>query len=282
MNTQNAFKLFDEMITIASSTLLNFTLNTKITIEEKADKSLVTACDTEIDQVLSKVANNAGFQVVSEEGNKSLQTIKSGNYLTIDPIDGSLGYIDYLNEALQTGSKTNFISHDLGPTHDFCLLLGIVENSRPRFGACFNYITKEKVFIDGNNKENLIRDNNIRNYAQQYAAYVDQRKGDWIEDEIMKVPGVSTIKQATVGLKSLYTILNPHESSVMCHRVQTSGLWDILPAAVASQAFGGKILDGNGQPLVLNSYAILPGKGGTVLKGDKFSFVEGLLQKNIA
>jgi len=74
------------------------------------------------------------------------------------------------------------------------------------------------------------------------------------------------------------TCHNPHESAIMCHRVQSSGLWDILPAAVASKAFGGEIYDDRGNTLLLNEYAVLPGKGCTVIKGDKFKFVIDLIR----
>jgi hypothetical protein len=40
-----------------------------------------------------------------------------------------------------------------------------------------------------------------------------------------------------------------------------------LPAAVATQLFGGKIFDNLGDLLKLNEYVILPGKGGTIGKG---------------
>ena len=258
---------------------MNFILNTPINTEHKADKSVVTQCDKQIENRVVKIAQEKNLQVVPEEGEKVLEIVKSGNYLTIDPIDGTLGYLEYVNSAIDKGSVQNFLKEDLGAASDFCLLLGLVENGTPTFGACYNFITKEKILIDGSNPENLVRENNARAYTQEFAVYVDQRPGDFIEQELINIPDVSVIKQAALGLKSLYTIINPHKSAVTVHRVQTAGLWDIMPAAVACRAFGGQVYDNKGEPLKFDQYIVLPGIGATIIKGDKFNFVLDLLKK---
>jgi fructose-1,6-bisphosphatase/inositol monophosphatase family enzyme len=265
-----AYELFEKMLIAAEEELLSFTTTTPLTSEEKADKSLVTACDKQVDEKLSHIAREAGLQVVSEEGEHALDIVRSGNYMTIDPIDGTLGYIEYVNYALENGGIENFLQKDLGATSDFCLLLGIVENGIPMYGAVYNFVTKEKILIDGNDKSNLLRENNVRNYSQEYAVYVDQRPGDGVERELTSLPDTSVIKQAALGLKSVYTIINPHESAITAHRVQTAGLWDVLPAAVAARAFGGEVYDAQGGLLKLNEYIILPGTGATIIRGEKF------------
>lgn len=267
------------MISEAAEELLNFTLNTPISTERKADKSVATQCDKQIENRLVKIAQDKNLQVVPEEGEKVLEIVKSGNYLTIDPIDGTLGYLEYVNSAIDKGNINNFLKEDLGAASDFCLLLGLVENGVPTFGACYNFITKEKILIDGSSPENLARENNLRAYNQEFAVYIDQRPGDFIEQELMDMPGISVIKQAALGIKSLYTIINPHKSAVTVHRVQKAGLWDIMPAAVACKAFGGQVYDDTGEELKFNNYIILPGTGATVIKGNKFDFVLDMLKK---
>lgn len=279
MNKNKAFSLFNQMISEAADELINFTLNTTISAEHKADKSVVTQCDKQIENRIVKIAQNENLQVVPEEGEKVLEIVKSGNYLTIDPIDGTLGYLEYVNSAIDTGSIQNFLKEDKGAASDFCLLLGLVENGIPTFGACYNFITKEKILIDGSNSENLVRENNVRAYDKEFAIYVDQRPGDFIENELVGLSGISVIKQAALGLKSLYTIINPHKSAVTVHRVQAAGLWDIMPAAVACRAFGGQIYDDRGDLLKFDQYIVLPGVGATIIKGDKFNFVLDLLKK---
>lgn len=274
MDKNKAYDLFEEMIVEAKAKLMEFTLNSKLSINQKVDKSLVTTCDKQIDQKLTEIAYKSGLKVVSEEGEHTLNIVKSGNYITIDPIDGTLGYIDHVNYALEQGNIRKFIQKDLGPEHDFCLLLGIVKGGKPRFAACYNFITGEKILLDSENRENFIRLNNTRNYNQTNVVYLDQRFiDDPITQELIKSSDVSQIKQATFGLKSLYTIINSHINAITLHRVQPAGLWDVMPAAVAAQVFGGEIFDEIGNPLKLNDYIVLPGNGGIVIKGDKFKFV---------
>ncbi len=164
MNKSDAYALFEELIKSAQGELLKFTLSAPLSVDKKADKSLVTGCDKTIDQKLTEISQQHGLKVVSEEGEHVRSIVNSGNYITIDPIDGTLGYIDYVNKARESGDIKTFLKTDFGPEHDFSLLLGIVENSKPRFAACFNYVTKEKILLDALDKNNLVRENNVRNY----------------------------------------------------------------------------------------------------------------------
>ena len=279
---KDPFILFDEIISLADRKLFDFTKNESLLIEKKADKTLVTAADKLIDATLKARFEAEGFAVISEEGSQEEEIAKTGNYVTIDPIDGTLGYVEYANYALQNQESSKgdvLFSKDLGPASDFCLLLGIVENGAPRYGAVFNFVTKEKILIDALNPYKIVREKSARNYTQRFAAYVDQRPGEALERKLLAMPGVEAIKQATVGLKSTYAMLNHHEAAVMVHRVQLAGLWDILPGAVAARAFGGKIFDDLGDPLKLDEYVVIPGKGVTAIKGKKFAFVEEELKK---
>ena len=274
MNREEAFKLFEEMIKLADKELVNFTTSQNFKIEQKVDKTLVTNCDYHIDKILTNYAKSRNLLVVSEEGDKINKIVEGGNYITIDPIDGSLGYIEYVNNAIQNEGIRSFLSKDLGPESDFCLLIGIVENGQPKYGCCFHYVTKEKILLDSENKSKCIIENSVRNYKSKSVIYIDPRPGDEIQKKIMDMDNVSNITQATLGLKSLLTILNNHENAITIHRVQDAGLWDILPTAVATKIFGGILLDDKGNDVVYNKYIILPGKGATCIKGNKFIFVK--------
>lgn len=275
MNHNKIYALFEQMIRVATEELVSFTVESgkDLDHEFKADKTLVTACDRHIDRKLTQICHDAGLQVVSEEGEHVLNIVKSGNYFTIDPIDGSLGYLDYVNHSYNGENEVAFLSEDLGKESDFCLLLGLVENGKPRAGACYNFVTQEKVLMDAEAPDAFVRENNKRDHKGRYVAYLDQRPGTEIEVEILKLKDVAGIKQATLGLKSLYTILNDHESAITLHQVQTAGLWDIMPAAVAAQIFGGQVYDEQGNELDTQKYIILPGKGAVITKGSKFKFV---------
>lgn len=277
MNEQEAFQLFERMIKVAEEQLVSFTKNSNINVEKKADKSVVTECDQTIDRALTNIAHEQGLKVVSEEGEHVLDIVKSGSYMTIDPIDGTLGYIEYVNDALDNDGIHSFGTKDLGAASDFCLLLGIVENNSPKFGILYNYITKEKIFVSAEGK--LIRENNVRNYDAKHCFYMDQRMGGELEAQVHDMEGVTSVVQAAFGLKSMYTIINPHKNAVTIHRVQSAGLWDVMPAAVAAKAFGAKIFDDLGQELEFDKYIVLPGKGASVIKGKLFDFVPQKLKE---
>lgn len=277
MNKDQAFNLFGEMIKVADKELFNFTLNSKLDIERKADKTVVTDCDQSIDRKLTQISHENSLQVVSEEGEHVISIVQSGNYITIDPIDGTLGYIEYVNSALENGGIETFGQKDLGAKADFCLLLGIVENSIPKFGAVYNYITKEKIFVSSDPAD-LVRENDARSYKAKNCFYMDQRMGGKLEKQIHDMVDVESVTQAAFGLKSIYTVINPHESATTVHRVQSAGLWDVMPAAVAARAFGAGVYDDNGNDLVFNKYITLPGKGSSIVKGEKFKFVKDQLK----
>lgn len=61
MKRQQAYNLFNQMITLASEELFHFTLNSNLNIQHKADKSAVTACDQSLDKKLTSIAQNNGF-----------------------------------------------------------------------------------------------------------------------------------------------------------------------------------------------------------------------------
>lgn len=271
------FDLFEKMIAIAKQEIFVFTQQQSLYISEKIDKTLVTACDEHIDKVLSEYAKKEGFSVVSEEGEHSLQTVQSGNYLTIDPIDGSLGYIDHVQFAVENGGIETFLQRDLGPTHDFCLLLGIVENGIPQYACCYHYVTGEIILLDANHPEKNYIENQCRMRNYENACYMDQRKGEILQENLLKNNDTKGIVQATLGLKSLYTFLNPHKNAITIHRVQKAGLWDILPAAVAHQIYGGLLLDDTGNPVEFTKYVILPGNGATAIKGEKYQYITSVL-----
>ena len=256
------------MIEVAEKELFRFTLNMKLNISNKLDKTIVTSCDLHIDKILSKIARLNGFQVISEEGEKDKAIVKSGNYLTIDPIDGSLGYIEHIDYAIRHGGIDNFLKIDIGPMSDFCLLIGIVEKGAPRFGCCYHYVTKERILLDSETLDNCIIENKKRKYSGKDVCYVGPRRISTQSREILNIGGVGRIVQATLGLKSLYALINNHKNAILIHAEQQSGLWDVLPSAVAARVFGGAILDGNGKNLIYNKYVNI--QQVIVIKGERF------------
>lgn len=256
MTCDQAYSLFESLIKTARDTLLDQTLNFPLKSWTKEDSTWVTECDQRIDNILTPIIRKIGLQTVSEEGEHLLDVVESGSYITIDPIDGTFGYLDYLS------SDSKFGTVDLGPLHDFGLLVGIVERAQPVFGMAYNYITGETVMVDGVNPKNLVWNNRTRINNQKIAGYLSSRASSKLEDKISKVPEISIIKQATMGWKSLYTVLQPHDRAIMVRETIHTGLWDILPGAVAAKCFGAEL------SLEFNKYVQLPNQGLVIKKGN--------------
>lgn len=256
MTCDEAYSLFESLIKTAHNTLFDQTLNFPFKFWTKEDSTWVTECDQRIDNVLTPIIRNKGLFTVSEEGEHLLEVVEGGNYVTIDPIDGTLGYLDYLS------SDTKFGTIDLGPLHDFGLLVGIVEHAQPVFGLAYNYITQETIMVDGVNPKNLIWKNRTRINTQKIVGYLSSRVSTELETKVSKVPEISIIKQATMGWKSLYTVLQPHDRAIMVRETIHTGLWDILPGAVAARCFGAEL------SLEFNKYIQLPNQGLVIKKGN--------------
>ncbi len=281
MERTQAYDIFRQAIALADKEIENFTVSHKIGIDRKADRSLVTACDKHIDISLTKLFNQHGFKVISEEGPEAIQTAEGGNYVTIDPIDGTGLYIHHVNEASQQNSSKSHIAR-LGREFDYALLLGIVEYGKPRFGGTYNYVTGETILIDSKGAEFMVREREIPiiGKGSNLAQYVESRTSDSVNSRISSQPGVVTIRQADpYGLRALFAQINGHESATAVHRAQASGLWDILPAAVTAQYTGAQILDDKGEPFRYNAYCIAPGRGISTIFGDKFKWIQEALKK---
>jgi fructose-1,6-bisphosphatase/inositol monophosphatase family enzyme len=270
MNREEAFQLMDNMVTWASREIALFTKSNKIISEGKPDGSAVTACDLHLDRGLTQIATNLGLQVVSEEGLHNLDFIRSGNYATIDPIDGTLGYLEHCKHSR---GPSPHISRDIGSEFDYALLVGIVENGIPRFGCAYSYVTGEKILIDSEGY--FERGGKKRRFNARCARYIDNRIKS--EDRInarLSDPPTETFRFSSLGLASLYLQLNGHDSAALAHfPPQRNGLWDVVPALVSCSFTDTAILDGNGHKISLTDDVWIP-KGVVLYKGRKFSWVK--------
>ncbi len=280
MNKTEIYKLFNEMITIADNLLFNFTIyeSSKITVENKPDNTPVTYCDKLIDDKLTIFAKGYGFNIVSEEGEQALNIIKNGNYMTIDPIDGTKGYIEYFQRHKDENNLSNFGKTDYGPDYDFCLLIGIVENNIPSFGAVYNYITKEKIFVSSKSNS-IFRENNVREFNGEDCAYLDRNSTYEIKNSLIQQNDIKIFTETALGLKSIYPLINGHTNSICLHRAQRAGIWDILPAMVVARRQNDLALDDFGNDIKLNEYIHIPGKGATFIHGDRFRYIKEDLAK---
>jgi len=236
--------LFLELRDLAKKEIKKFKT---VSVKQKADKTVVTQADLHLSKVLTKVLNANGYQVICEEYPESHSLVKSGNYAIIDPIDGTAGFIEHLKRKTED------------PRFDFCLLVGIVINSVPRYGLCYNFVTDETIIVDSKNKNNIIEVSK-RRFNAINARYFEDRSDDKINNILATDPSIDGhFNVYPLGLRTLLLQLNGHNNAVASHFAQQNGLYDIMPAAVAAQFTGAKLLDGFGNPLKYDEYVLIPG-----------------------
>lgn len=277
LDRNQAYNIFNELSGIVSKEIINFTKSNKLDVIEKEDRTLVTKCDKHIDTITGNFAITRGFSVISEERENNLSTLRNGNYLIIDAIDGTKGYIKHTQSSKDDSNPT--INKELDTSYDYSFLTAIIADGKPRFGLCYNYVTGEKILLDSKSNNHTIWENKREVLEVKNAHYVDNRS---IEDKIQKSlskEADKTYYYSSPGLNFLYAQLRSHESSVIYHFAQQNGLWDIAPACVAVEFSGAEILDGNGKPINFTNYLDIPNKGLVLVKGDKFSHIKEKLKK---
>ena len=275
MNRQDAFRMFEETIKVASAALLDlYKSGQSIRPIKKADDSLVSIIDEAVDVPVNVHLRKFGLPVVSEESENDIEAVRRGNYVTSDPVDGSGHAVRHFENAKSRGLPTPF-DLSLGRAYDYCLLLGVVLDGKPRFGCYYNYVTGEKILVDSESANHIIWEGrNQALYNARYARYTENRTNDKINALISKDTSVSTFNVGPLGIRCLYVQLNGHESAVAVHLgLQENGLWDILPACVATQFTRATILDGLGSPIKFTEYVLTPNKGVVAYLGNKFSWV---------
>ena len=148
-----AFALFQRLIDAASNEIARFTIEQQLSVDYKADRTAVTQCDRHLGELLARIAAETGLPVVHEEDESTFENIRSGNYIIIDPIDGTRAYIRHVEGTLKRRLKEPDASPVVDPSlesetgeHDYAMLVGIVIGGKPLFGCSFNYVTGEKIF----------------------------------------------------------------------------------------------------------------------------------------
>ncbi|MDO8480667.1 MAG: inositol monophosphatase family protein [Nanoarchaeota archaeon] len=263
MNRAEAFSFFDAVASEASKELKRFAKDLQIT--QKADKTLVTACDIHLSKHIATLAQEWNIPLLSEEDEEGYTLITKPLFAVLDPIDGTLAYIEHAKHP----------ERKLGPEFDYTLLLTIVEKSKPRFGLCYNFVTGERMKLDSRSKIHSIIENVKRLYKSKIAFYYENRTDDSLSRRLLADTKIKGRYQAmSLGQRLLLMQLNPHESAAVSHFAQRSGLWDVGPALVAASWSGAKLFDGKGNPLTANKVFI---DGGIVAY--KGSYFEGIEKK---
>src|SRR3989344_5280586 len=218
MDRTTAYKLFESMIEAVSSEIIVFTGKHRLELKQKRDKTFVTECDKRLDMVSGNIAKKSGLAVVSEERENDINILKSGNYIIIDAIDGTIGYIKHASSA--DNVKNPRVNSKLGSEYDYCFLAAIILKGKPRFGCCYNYVTGEKILMDSSGAQHTLRSGkNLRLFKSPYAHYFENRtlddvktRKDLINKKLFEDSSLSRYNICDIGFRALLAQLNPHKS----------------------------------------------------------------------
>ena len=237
MEREKAFSLFGRMNRAALAALTDYTKNNVPQEQRKeGDRSIFSKADIITDEVLCGIARLSGLRPIGEESETDLQAIGDGNYITIDSIDGSGLYLEHVKSAAKKELATAHFDPDLGDNFDYAVILGIVENGKPRFGSYFSYVTGETIMVDSDSTIHTLWDraNNSNNYEGRTANYIENRVIRGAEDwqphntevnERISQSAISELNVGPLGRRCLYAQLGEHESSAVYHMgLQENGL----------------------------------------------------------
>tara|TARA_Y100000310_G_scaffold344861_1_gene460083 strand:- start:5847 stop:6722 length:876 start_codon:yes stop_codon:yes gene_type:complete len=286
MDQATAYRLFHEMNQLALSELIDYTSNNIPVATEKIDRSVFSGADQRTNDALCDFSRRNGLKPVGEESPEDLSVVRSGNYVTIDSIDGSGHYLKHVEGARAKKLQVPHIDPELGDNFDYAVIIGIVENGRPRFGSYFSYVSGELIMVDSDSINHTVweRGSNLNLYLGEKANYTENRVELGINENNSAINRrISDIADKThnvgpLGRRCLYAQLGSHESAAVYHMgLQENGLWDILPTCVLAETPENRrktrIYDGNGNPIVFTEYAQTPNKGVILTHGPEFEWI---------
>jgi len=279
MNLNKAYDFFEKIIEKVSQSIGPFVKENKLEKNIKTDetgcRTLVTNIDKYIDRIVSKYAKQKGINIISEEGDNEIEILRKGDYFIFDSIDGTLAAAKHVESS--TDLKNPNINKTLGPEYNYTFLGAIIENGQPKFGVCYDYVSGETILLNSENIKNLVwMKSSKENYLANNALYLDNRfriNKDKINIRLINESD-ETFWYSSPGKAFILAQLCGYKSVAISHFFQQNGLWDIAPACIITNLTETKILDGFRNPIKFNKYLLIPGKGNTLYKGDKFSWLE--------
>lgn len=244
-------------------------------IDEKADKSLVTEVDIQVNELLKNQFASLGIPFIGEESEHDLQTIKGGNYIAVDPIDGTSNFVRMFNGELDK------------PALDNVTLISLVRDGVPVIGICLNHYTGELYIAVNDGKTKLESVQHLYIKGLEYPGTTGIERVSELRSDRMLVMGSSasdpvnkkysqdapTAQIGGLGFRIISLCNNDITDGLVYHKKQDAGLWDLAAAQVFASLNGVEILDGNGDRLDFTSAAYFPGHGAMATKGNSLGYV---------
>lgn len=246
--------------------LEEFIRETRVRVEFKADKSVVTEADIMLNARLEEHLADFGLPCIGEETENSADVIRSGSYIAIDPIDGTSNFIRVTNGDTKT--------HAL----DYGVLIGVVRDGSPQIGGCLNLYTCElHLAIDDKQSGQLY---SVLQIGSAKGETVASRIAD-IHGDMVQVAGsqfkdpinrffencMPILRVGGLGFRIISLCSEKFRAGFVYHQSQRAGLWDLAGPSVIASVCGVEIFDGIGGALDFKAGEYFPGNGAVATKG---------------
>jgi 3'-phosphoadenosine 5'-phosphosulfate (PAPS) 3'-phosphatase/ribosomal protein S24E len=243
--------------------------------EEKADKTIVTEIDIKLNDFLGRFFADLGIPYIGEESEHKLDAIKTGTYVTVDPIDGTSNFVKMFNGDIEA------------PAIDNVTLISYVKDGIPVIGVCINHFTGELDIAV--NQGDIKFESHITLEGLQGLDYLGQTGADRIKElKSRKVLVMGSkakdpvnkklsekapaAKIGGLGFRIISLCNTSVKDGIVYHKSQRSGVWDLAAPYVFASLNGVEIFDGTGNALDFTKDAYFPGNGAIAVKGDGLGF----------
>jgi 3'(2'), 5'-bisphosphate nucleotidase len=208
-------------------------------IDYKEDESPLTQADLSSNAVLKEMLAETGYPILSEEGADDLKRLNSAKVWIIDPLDGTMDFIQ------ETG--------------EFSVMAGLVDQGKPLLGAVFQPATGELFYAekgkgafkeDGYRQKKRLQVSSTKEVkearmvvSRNHLKPEDESLADKLQIKKMKKVGSNGVKIAKIAAG---------EADFFVNTGSGMGEWDSCAPDIILKEAGGILTDKLGQEIMYN------------------------------
>ena len=207
-------------------------------IEIKKDNSPVTKADLTTNKIICEHLKKYNYPILSEENKDDSARLKANRVWVVDPLDGTMDFIQ--------------------KTGEFSIMVGLLENNSPVLGIVYQpaqdklyYAIKNKgAYLIEKNKKTKLQVSEIKN-PKEARAIVSRNHLNEETLQTLKNFGISKmVKCGSNGIK--IGKIAAGEADFFINPTDRMGEWDSCAPEIILKEAGGKITGIAGTPLVYN------------------------------
>ncbi|MDZ7612033.1 MAG: 3'(2'),5'-bisphosphate nucleotidase CysQ [Candidatus Moranbacteria bacterium] len=235
----NDLNLLKKAVKEAGDAALRYYKKKEAKVEYKKDESPLTEADLASNKILCENLAGAGYPILSEENEDDLDRLKIGKVWIIDPLDGTMDFVQ------ETG--------------EFSVMAALAENGRPALGAVYLPATGELYWSEkgkgafleiGANQSEKLETTSIDDSKK--ARMVVSRNHLKPEDEqISQKLGINKMKKVgSNGIK--IGLIAKGEAELFLNTGSGMGEWDLCAPEIILEEAGGEVTDKRGRKIQYN------------------------------